>query len=102
MNITASTNIGFITQITKRDNIFFPKVSIIENIANILNNIFNGKNFEEKAFLNTQSLLYVRTKAFFINSVRFANATTGYLVDWIYRVSEPIGLLLKLQNAQGI
>ena len=83
-------------------NIFFPNVSIIENIANILNNIFNVKNFVEKAFLNTSSLPYVRIKAFFIDSVRFANGTTGYLVDWIYRVSEPIGLLLKLLNAQGI
>ena len=73
---------------------------MIEYIANILN-IFNVKNFEGKAF-NTSSLPYVKLKVFFIDSVRFANGTTGYLVDWIYRVSEPIGLLLKLQNAQGI
>ena len=46
-------------------NIFFPNVFMIEYIANILNNIFNVKNFEEKAF-NTSSLPYVRIKAFFI------------------------------------
>ena len=67
-------------------NIFLPNVSIIENIANILNNIFNGKNFEEKAFLNTSSLQYVGIKAFSIDSVHFANGTTGHLVDWIYVV----------------
>ena len=48
---------------------------MIEYIANILNDIFNVKNFEEKAF-NTSSLPYVKLKVFFIDSVRFANGTT--------------------------